>query len=449
MPRKLLFLSALCALFFLADMAVFADTADARPYRVDQIPSGRDNNCHNCHVSRGGGGPRNVFGTAVEEGFLFEDGDRISVEWNRDLARLDSDGDGYTNGEELGDPSGSWFDGEIFDFAASLPGDATSTLCGDRTVNGPEECDGPDRDDQTCESLGRGRGSLRCNLDCTFDVSGCEDSTVCGDGVLQETEQCDGDRLRGRRCDDFGFTAGETACDDECMLDTSGCYDSVCGDGVVDGFVEECDTTATETCEDLGLEPGTVTCTDECVLDTSLCGAGGAVCGDGVINGTEECDGDELDGINCEDLGFDVGTPGCTDRCLFDDSECRTITCGDGVVDPGEECEGEDLAGLTCADFDLPDGPLVCTAECLVDVSGCVGGQEDTGPPMDTGVDAEPDAVPDTSEDADDANEGSGDAGDGTGGGGGGKGCSTTPTNSPWGIAGLIALLGLRRRRSA
>lgn len=48
--------------------------------------------------------------------------------------------------------------------------------CGDGIVEGAEDCDGANLDDETCTSLCiEPGGTLRCNPDCTFDVSGCND----------------------------------------------------------------------------------------------------------------------------------------------------------------------------------------------------------------------------------------------------------------------------------
>jgi dopamine beta-monooxygenase len=82
--------------------------AEARPQRPGQIPNGGVNSCANCHVSAFGGGARNVFGQQVEAGFLTSVGFSGDVIWGPELAALDADGDGFTNGEELGDPEGTW-----------------------------------------------------------------------------------------------------------------------------------------------------------------------------------------------------------------------------------------------------------------------------------------------------------------------------------------------------
>ena len=82
-------------------MALTSD-AFARPARPSQIPNGSVFSCANCHVNPAGGGDRNVFGSVVESGFLNGMGASATVNWNAGLAALDSDGDGATNGEELG-----------------------------------------------------------------------------------------------------------------------------------------------------------------------------------------------------------------------------------------------------------------------------------------------------------------------------------------------------------
>ena len=105
-------------------MALTSD-AFARPARPSQIPNGSVFSCANCHVNPAGGGDRNVFGSVVESGFLNGMGASATVNWNAGLAALDSDGDGATNGEELGDPDG---DGVPVDGAVvTNPADSAST----------------------------------------------------------------------------------------------------------------------------------------------------------------------------------------------------------------------------------------------------------------------------------------------------------------------------------
>lgn len=98
----------------------------SRDWRVTQIPNGSKNACANCHVSPAGGGERNNFGQTVENGFLVNG----NVMWDAALAQLDSDGDGFSNGTELQDPSGTWRTGQPAPGVlanVSNPGDPTST----------------------------------------------------------------------------------------------------------------------------------------------------------------------------------------------------------------------------------------------------------------------------------------------------------------------------------
>jgi len=97
--------------------------------------------------------------------------------------------------------------------------------------------------------------------------------------------------------------------------------------------------------------------------ESSSSGGPGPVCGDGVVEvGVEACDGADLGGQTCADLGFDGGELGCVvDTCMHDTAACTA--CGDGEVDPGEGCDdGNVVAGDGCdAACQLeacdPDGP--------------------------------------------------------------------------------------------
>ncbi|MEO1173226.1 MAG: hypothetical protein AAFX94_14430, partial [Myxococcota bacterium] len=72
-----------------------------------------------------------------------------------------------------------------------------------------------------------------------------------------------------------------------------------------------------------------------------------ASCGDGVRGGLEFCDGADLGGASCETQGFaaGVGSLGCRPDCAgFDTSACiRIDLCGNGVREGGEACDGDDF----------------------------------------------------------------------------------------------------------
>ena len=76
-------------------LALTAQSAFGLSDLVSQIPNGGVYSCGTCHTSSSAWNP---FGQD------FNANNRL---WNATLAGLDSDGDGFTNGQELGDPNGT------------------------------------------------------------------------------------------------------------------------------------------------------------------------------------------------------------------------------------------------------------------------------------------------------------------------------------------------------
>ncbi len=148
----------------------------------------------------------------------------------------------------------------------------------------------------------------------------------------------------------------------------------LCGNGEVDG-AEQCDgmNLNDQTCDGLDFTAGTLTCTAACVLDTTQCGPP-VTCGDGDIDDPEQCDGAELGGATCLSLDFAGGPLFCGTDCRFDTSQCIPATvCGDGNVDTAEEdCDGDNLNGATCESRGYDSGTLACTTSCDFDTTDCV-----------------------------------------------------------------------------
>ena len=110
-----------CLPFVLSLLIGIFGMCNGRPWYREKIPNGADvpNPTGGTapgvgHVAPGGGGPRNAFGQAFQaNGFV----------WTEKLCRADSDGDGRSNGEELGDPNCVWQEGQVpFGPALSHPG---------------------------------------------------------------------------------------------------------------------------------------------------------------------------------------------------------------------------------------------------------------------------------------------------------------------------------------
>ena len=72
-------------------------------------------------------------------------------------------------------------------------GSNSTAVCNNYVREEIEQCDGSDLAGQTCQSRGFAGGTLKCNMGCTFDTSGCTSTTavataVCGNGVCESGE---------------------------------------------------------------------------------------------------------------------------------------------------------------------------------------------------------------------------------------------------------------------
>ncbi len=123
-----------------------------------------------------------------------------------------------------------------------------------------------------------------------------------------------------------------------CSDDSNG--DSACGNGVVEGD-EACDgeDVGDQTCESLGFHGGEVLCTSDCTVDLSLCELVGR-CGDGFVQQPhEQCDSTQMTDEPCAavDPAFSSGVASCGADCTYDVSQCGI--CGDDAMTPGEPCD--------------------------------------------------------------------------------------------------------------
>jgi alpha-tubulin suppressor-like RCC1 family protein len=97
------------------------------------------------------------------------------------------------------------------------------------------------------------------------------------------------------------------------------------------------------------------------------------VCGDGIINGTDECDGDEFGVVSCTSQGYYGGTIACTDECVIDNTECVSAgRCGNDTIESGlEECDGTNYNNVECIDYGYYGGEMSCTNECILGTENC------------------------------------------------------------------------------
>lgn len=106
-----------------------------------------------------------------------------------------------------------------------------------------------------------------------------------------------------------------------------------------------------------------------------------AVCGNGVREGAEECDGSDLGGASCSDISCSGGSVSCTGSCTVDYSACSSCpVCNfNGTCEAGEDCNNcaSDCVSGTTGGASCGNG--ICEAgdgeDCLSCPSDCNGTQ--------------------------------------------------------------------------
>ncbi|HEV8321592.1 MAG TPA: integrin alpha [Myxococcota bacterium] len=224
-----------------------------------------------------------------------------------------------------------------------------------------------------CTTPERFCGDGACNsgetcTDCPDDCGDCP--AYCGDGTRDfPDEDCDGSDFGGRTCLTDGYSGGTLGCDAGCRLSWAAC--TTCGDGAIEG-AEQCDggNVGIQDCTTVGqgFVGGTLACNGvTCGYDTSGC-ISPDTCGDGAVEAPEDCDGGDLGGATCASLGYMGGTLTCT-NCQYDTVGCAQ--CGNGTAEPTESCDDPDLAGLTCTSFGYGGGAIACSGACTYNLSAC------------------------------------------------------------------------------
>jgi hypothetical protein len=232
-------------------------------------------------------------------------------------------------------------------------------------------------------------GSLKCTAACKYDLTDCKVPSVCGNGIIEGDEICDKNAFPQMNECPAGTVPAVLSCKDDCsgIVNTVFCdpIPSSCGNGQIDSG-EECDGSQfnNRTCETfLGVgSTGTLKCTGACKYDLTECHAPApqAVCGNGVIEGNEVCDKNAF-APNAAPT-CPTGTAPiplvCKDDCsgIANTEFCESIpaNCGNGQLDGEEECDGSQLNNKTCEAFlgAGASGTLKCTGACKYDVTECV-----------------------------------------------------------------------------
>ena len=269
-----------------------------------------------------------------------------------------------------------------------------TAICGNAVIEAGETCDPPSAcptlavckssnaclrpmlmgDPRTCDSKcgvevieACVHGDGCCPAGCTNEVD-ADCSASCGDGVIADNETCE--------------VSGATLCPADCD------DGDPCTEDVQSGAPEQCSIA----CQHIQLVAGPA---DDCCpagADSILDSDCGAICGNGVREGAELCDGDCPascdDGNPCTSDAVMGTASNCDaecrhtmvtrpingDQCCPDganannDSDC-SATCGNGQREDNESCDGNDCPsscddGDPCTADSVTGSARTCTAEC-------------------------------------------------------------------------------------
>ena len=343
--------------------------------------AGTSRPCITCHnnadggsgcVASGGAAPcLNPFGSDFLGNRLF---------WDATLAGMDSDGDGFTNGQELQDPTGSWVPGDPnpgVESCVTRPGDRLFTPGDDDDDGDGYCCFGEDVDSNgDCLGTGENTGALDCNESDAAVNSGatelcsnvvdddCNGLDTLSDPVCEDVVDRDGDGycvmgidLNGDAdCIDAGEVTADVDCDDTEITVSPGASEN-CFDGLDNDCDESVDLADFDCRNDVDND------------DDGFCPIGADLNDDG------DCldDGELEAGSDCDDrepLANSSQTEVCTDsidndcdgRADFTDTECAGFFDGDedGFCPLGTDLngdgdcidEGEDTPVGDCNDLD-------------------------------------------------------------------------------------------------
>lgn len=257
--------------------------------------------------------------------------------------------------------------------AAEAGPDTLGAVCGDGVAEGDEICDGADLRGMSCD------GVLTCLEDCSaFDQSECvadPSGPVVVFNEVSSQEVIEGDYAGAGDAVEFFNAGGESAdlsgwsVSDDADFPEDKTYTFPAGTMLAPGeflVIVKLDEVTGEGDYPFGISSSdeeTLTLADEAgstIAEVTFLGADAAMSWCRLPDGTGTFD-------------FCAQTFGAPNRSGDPQPE---PTCGNGVVEGDEVCDGDDLGGEACEELGMFDGgELACAEDCTFDTSACAAPQ--------------------------------------------------------------------------
>jgi len=232
--------------------------------------------------------------------------------------------------------------------------------CGNSVLDPDEECDGNQHIADLCDTnmqdvYNSADPSQRCiNCKLNKDIA-CKPKSFCGDNILDANELCDGEAKQENPCTLYGAsfvlteTYNKSMCQN-CMVAAEYCHSTqaICGNGILEeGELCDGNEVVEKPCDDgyiLQYEYTPDMCTQQCKISKLACIKDEAVCGNGKFEPGEICDGDGVMANPCESgfmLKSEYSKSMCTQDCNIAEGNCieDPAVCGDGKIENTELCD--------------------------------------------------------------------------------------------------------------
>ncbi len=220
-------------------------------------------------------------------------------------------------------------------------------------------------------------------------LAGCNEKAEysCGNGKLEDNETCDGSLIRDEIhviCSNGNSAKkADLSCTSDCRLDTTQACQSTCGNGLIEGD-EQCDGIVPYVfagCDNPDMSK--LSCSNCHIVDGGVCPPKTSptdpkpinepwvpsTCGNGRLDDGELCDGNLINktATVCPDGMTKIpnGEFKCLDTCRLVDisNACvpaASVVCGNGIIEGNEQCDGTEfspaaVANLSCNDDEKVD----------------------------------------------------------------------------------------------